>query len=374
MKKYTLIFAGVFLAVMLLYRLSSAHEGHDDTKSKSTNALVDEIEILKESQFLFDIRTDLSQKVPFRETVKLYGQIIPASTGSANVIIPQSGTVVSVNVAVGQKVVKDQVLAIVAQTLNTIDQVQLLTEKSRVDAEFAESKKEYERLKELEDIVAKKDLVAAEIRYNTAQQAKKVFDDLASPRSDNSGLTYLKSPITGVVDNFILAAGTRVEGGKTLFTVVDLHEVWVETQVFEPNIERISAAVTFTVQSNQGSVRSDKVTLVSVGQTVDPVNQSFNVILKIDNADAQFRPGQFVTVLAGLQSESKEITVPSSAVTEVGGKPVVFTQIGPELFHANYVMLGSNNDRQTVIKKGLDEKQKVVVSGTYQVKSIFLNQ
>ena len=39
-----------------------------------------------------------------------------------------------------------------------------------------------------------------------------------------------------------------------------------------------------------------------------------------------------------------------------------------------YVSLGENNGQATTILKGIEEGERVVINGTYQLKMMFLNQ
>jgi cobalt-zinc-cadmium efflux system membrane fusion protein len=74
------------------------------------------------------------------------------------------------------------------------------------------------------------------------------------------------------------------------------------------------------------------------------------------------------------KSENKQLVVPTSAISDINGKPVVFIHEQPELFTVRYVEPGLGNNETTIILKGLKENERVVMNGAYQVKSIYLNQ
>lgn len=350
-----------------------AHEDHNhgEEKNKSGITLTDEVEILKETQFLFDIHTTPSQYSDYYNTLKLYGKVMPSTNGVAEIIAVQSGSIISLNTGIGEKVGKGQILAVMEQNLTASEQIQISTEKSNATAELETAEKEYERLKSIKDIVAKKDLQQAEIRYETARQNKKVYDNLTS---GNSKLITIKSPIDGVVDNFNLAIGQQVKQGEAIFNVYDIRKLKIEAQVFDRDMGKITKEVKFFVECVQENHRTENATLIAYGNVVNPVNQSSQIILEIDNSEDLFKPGQFVNVDVMAQVDKKQLVVPTSAISDINGQPIVFIHHEPELFKVMYVQTGEANSENTIILKGLEENERVVTNGVYQVKSIYMNQ
>lgn len=351
---------------------ADAGEDHGDKKKPTSASISDEFEVPKETQFLFDVRTGFSNYSEYNSIMKLYGKVLPATNGSAQIIAPQNGSVVSLNVTIGEKVGKGQILVVVEQNLSTAEQVQLSTEKSNADAEYDAAKKEYDRLKTIQDIVAKKDFQQSEIRYRTAESNKKIFDNLSS---GSSKLYVIKSPIDGVVDNFNLSIGQQVEQGDQMFSVYNIRKVKVEALVYGKHHHSISNENAFMIEAESGNHQTAWAKLITVSNVINPVNQSTQIIFEVDNGEeSDFKPGQFVDVNVLAKTEQKKLVVPTSAISEINGKPVVFVHHQPETFKVVFVQLGESNIENTIILKGLDENERVVTGGTYQVKSIYLNQ
>lgn len=374
--KKTLLIILTLLAIIPLSinenALAHGGEDHGDGKKETnSNNLTDEVEVLKETQFLFDIETTPASYTDYYNKLKLYGKIAPSTSGAAQIIAPQSGFIVSLNVNIGENVNKGQIMAVIEQNLNASEQIQISTEKSNADAEYEAAKTEYERLKSIEDIVSKKDFQQAQIRYNTATTNKKVYDNLTS---NNSKLITIKSPIDGLVDNFNIAIGQQVKQGDNIFNVFDIKKLKVEAQIYDRDMGKITKDVKFFVEWGQQNYKTESARLIAFGNVVNPVNQSSLVILEIDNKEGAFKPGQFVNVDVMAQSEDKKLVVPTSAVTDINGKPVVFIHHEPEVFKVVYVQLGESNSETTVLLKGLKENERIVTSGTYQIKSVFMNQ
>ena len=358
-----------------------AHEGHDHKKKEQpaspSNLATDEMEILKETQFMFSIGTAYAKKTSYYTVLKLYGKIMPSLNGEARIIAPQNGAIASLHAMIGQKVNKGQVLALIEQNLTASELIQIQNEKNNAIAEYENAKKDYDRLKSLEDVIAGKDLLAAQIRLKNATRNKKIYDSLSGR------MLTLTSPIGGVVDNFNLAIGQQVAQGERLFTIFNTRMLKVEAQIFDkdmhqlhhPDTATIGSQYAFSVECIQEAEHfSEYARLVSFGKSVNPVNQSSQVILELDNKDELFKPGQFANVEVQAKGNVRQIVVPTSAVSDINGKPVVFVHTSPEVFKVVYVQTSQSNATRTIITKGLHEMERVVVQGAYQVKSIYLNQ
>ena len=103
----------------------------------------------------------------------------------------------------------------------------MLAEKNNIEAEHEAAKKEYERLKTIQDIASKKELSEAEARYQKASDNKKLFN------STGGKTIVLKSPIDGIVGNFTFSIGSTINSDETIFTITNLSKVYVEAQVFD---------------------------------------------------------------------------------------------------------------------------------------------
>ncbi|MCH8330551.1 MAG: efflux RND transporter periplasmic adaptor subunit [Bacteroidetes bacterium] len=355
-------------------------DDHGDKKEEKTipsNLATDEMEILKETQFMFSMLTKFTAKTSYYTVLQLYGKIMPSLNGEARIIAPQNGAIRSIYANIGQKVKQGQVLAVIEQNLSASELIQIQNEKNNAVGEYENAKKDYERLKSLEDVIARKELLAAQIRLENASQNKEIYDNLSSR------MVTLTSPISGVVDNFNLAMGQQVSQGERLFTIYNIKMLKVEAQIFDKDMHQLNHPDTATIESQYAfSVEciqeeehfSEYARLVSFGKSVNPVNQSSQIILELDNKNGLFKPGQFANVEVQAKGNLRQIVVPTSAVSEINGKPVVFVHTAPEVFTVKYIKTGQSNTNRTVIIKGLEEKERVVVEGAYQVKSIYLNQ
>ena len=348
--------------------------GDEGAGSSTTGVLSNAFEVPKETQFLFEVLTQKIGNGEFTESQKLFGTVMPSQNGQALVQTPQTGKIVSLNARVGQKVSRGQTLAVIEQNIDASTQVSFQAERNNLEAELQAAKREYDRLKVIEDIAAKKDVSEAEARYQKAQQNLKVFKSVGSDGNGSSKRIALRSPISGTIGNFNFSLGSTVNVGETIFTVINLSKVYIEVQVYDKDVTLVNGAKKFTAESSNDSHKTAQLKLIAPALTVNPTNQSQRVLFELDNASGDFKIGEFINIRVFAGQPVRGITIPSSAISEINGKPVVFLKDSPEGFSIAYVSTGNDNGEYTIIKKGIEEGERVVINGTYQLKMIYQNQ
>ena len=360
----------ILMGINCLIPVSSINaHGDDDHGAKSAgNNFSNSFLIPKETQFLFDVYTEMVNKGSFVESTKLFGTILPSSGGQALVSTPQNGRVASLKVAVGQRVEKGQILASIEMNLDASANINVLTEKNNLQAEVERAKKDYDRLIAIEDIAAKRDVDEAKARWQKADANLKLIS------GGLGNVISLKAPIGGIVSNFNLSVGSTVSNGQILFTISNLSSVYAEAQVFDKDAHFIVEGAKFSVECANDNHKTSEVKLLSLAQEINTTNQSQRVLFELNNPDHDFKIGEFVNIRVFSNQSSSLIALPNSAFTEINGKPVVFIKESAEKYSVSYVQLGENNGMYTSIVKGVEEGERIVVNGSYQLKMIYLNQ
>ena len=354
---------------------ATAHGGEDHGAGATGGAgTSNTFTIPKETQFLFGILTQRLQNGDQAQTTTVAGTVIPSSRGQAVVQSPQVGRITSLLVRVGQPVSKGQTLAMVEQTIDAATQINLQAERNNLTAELQVARKEYDRLKTIEDIIAKRDLTEAEARLNRAQANLKVFTSIAQGGRGNARSIALRAPVGGIVGPFTMAIGSTANVGETLFTITNLSKVYIEAQVFDKDLAVLRQAKSFRVEGVNDAAKVGQARLLSQAQTINDSNQSQRLLFEMDNAGGAFKIGEFVTIRVQSAKATRGLSVPNTALSELNGKPVVFIKDSPEVVSVVYVTTGADNGQTTRITAGIEADERVVVSGTYQAKMIYLNQ
>lgn len=342
--------------------------GHD--AAGSGNNFSNVVPVPKESQFLFDIYTQKVSRGNFTESDHLFGTILPSSQGQANVTATQDGIITKMFAQVGKEVKAGQPLAILEKTMDVGTQINIQNEINTLQAEFEAAKKEMKRLEAISDIAAKRDIDEATSRLQKAES------NLALYKSSTGRTISLIAPISGMVGNFNMAVGTSVTAGQTLFTVTDLSTLYVEAQVFDKDAGKIQPDASYTMEcvNDQDNHKTSRIKLLSAAQEINATNQSQKVLFEVENKEGDFKIGEFVNIHVFAATPSQQITLPNSAISEINGKPVVFSKESAESFSVRYIQLGENNGQFTSVLKGIEEGERIVINGSYQLKMIYLNQ
>ena len=359
------------------FNIVTAHGGeeHGEGGSATSNTFSTSFLVEKESQFLFTILTTTIETADFNQSVQVLGTVIPSAQGKAVIQSPQAGKVVALKVGIGQRVAAGQTLAVIEQQVDAGTQINILSQRNSIDAEFNAAKAQYERLKSIEDIAAKKDVTEAKARYESALKNKQLFNDNAGRSVGNTKMITLTAPISGIVGTFNYSIGAVINAGETLFDITNLDKVLVEAQIFSTDAALISNIEKITTKSNAlADVSSYALKLVSTAQSVNGNNQSQKAIFEIISPKSQFKIGENISINIFSNNKTRQIAVPNNAITEVNGKPVVFIKDKAENYSISYINQGAKNGEYTIVLKGVEAGERVVTTGVYQMKTIYLNQ
>jgi RND family efflux transporter MFP subunit len=301
------------------------------------------------------------------------GTVTAAPQGRAVIQTPQTGKIVSLRVTPGQTVSKGQVLATIEQQVDTGTQIDIISPRNTLNAEVKAAKAQYDRLKSIEDIAAKKDVTEAKARYEAAVQNLQLFNVNIGRNMASTKMVPLTSPISGVIGTFNYAIGAVVNSGETLFEVTNLNKIYVEAQVFASEIDEINKANRFVAFSNYDTA-TYSLRMVSTAQVVNEENQSQRVVFEILNPQGKFKIGENVRMLRYGSNRIEQLVIPTASIIDVNGKPAVFIKDKAEQYSISFIQKGESNAIYTAINKGVEGGERVVTENVYQMKMIYLGQ
>jgi cobalt-zinc-cadmium efflux system membrane fusion protein len=217
-----------------------------------------------------------------------------------------------------------------------------------------------------------KEVVAAESAYEQAQiEEAGALDDvqLLGGKPGDLHEVPVIAPVAGRVTERAGSLGETVTAERALFHILNADVVWVTLDIFPADVSRlrVGQSVSFTSESLPGRTITGSIT--SIADVADPKTRTVKVRCRVENPEKRLRPGIFVTGTIATGG-FRAVTVPSAAVQEVDGKPVVYVP-GKETgqFLPRPVMVGATRDGQTVIESGLKAGEKVVVKNAFVLKS-----
>ena len=102
--------------------------------------------------------------------------------------------------------------------------------------------------------------------------------------------------------------------------------------------------------------------VVRLSPEVDPTTHTFRAEVAINNPGGLLRPGMFVEVTLVVEQRSDVPVIPREAVTERGGRRVVFVLDGQRAVRRE-VVLGLGDDEIAEVRQGLEVGERIVVRG-----------
>lgn len=237
------------------------------------------------------------------------------------------------------------------------------------EAKLAERSLTTARELEMASVEAKK----AGLLLSAAQQKVAALGGSSRLKSEAVlGAHEVRSPIDGTVVERNVAAGQFVEGQLVAFKVANLDHLWIELDVFERNLGRISLGDRAELKPLSGGAAEPLIGRVGkIASTINPETHSAKVRIEVENRDRRLRVGQAVQAMihSGGMHLGKRPIVPTSAITFVDGKPTLFVASSPTSVRVVTVQLGSNDGDETEIVQGLKEGDEIVTEGAFALKS-----
>lgn len=343
------------------------------------------IPYLKEQQWKTEFATAPIEERELQPSVRANGEIRPVAGREARLAAATSGRVALTDPApvLGMPVKKGQVLATISPRLGAgADRASLDAELQSAQAELAAALAQQSRAERLfaEQAIPEKNLEEARTRASVAgarlgaasSRLEQYSAGAAGLGGGTRGAYQVRSPIVGTLVSIDAASGETIEEGKVVFTVIDLDRVWLQAQVFEPDIPKVDGAraAWFTIEGYDEPfvVDDHNGKLVAIGRVIDPTNRTVPVIFEVDNSDGRLRIGQFAKVSMATGSPLRGIAVPESALVDEAGKAVAFVQVEGEAFERRPLTVGLRDRGWVQVLDGLRPGERVVTRGAYEIK------
>lgn len=216
---------------------------------------------------------------------------------------------------------------------------------------------------------------------SSALQAKA---DLDTARV-NLEYTKVKAPISGRIGRSSYTEGALVTSGQSsaLTTITQLDPIYVDVSESSQDLLRLrralaqgqlksisshEAAVQLTLEDGSAYPHEGKLEFSEV--TVDQGTGSVTLRATFPNPERALLPGMFVHALLKQGVQEQGILVPQEAIShDVKGHPYVFVVKADGTAEQRSITTGEMRDGQWQVISGLNEGEKVVVTGLLKVRS-----
>ena len=289
----------------------------------------------------------------------------PART--AAVLPALGGRVRELKVALGERVVRGQTLALI----DSPDLAQAYDDNDKAADAFRLTDKALARQREQSKIgtVSDQDLDQANSNYAQAgaeyarTQARLKTLGASADTKPPSRLLTVTAPLSGSITTLAVTPGTIInDPTQSIMTITDLSTVWVTAMVPEKDVAAISKDQDAEVRLMAYPDRALYGKVLFVSDVIEPDSHRNKLRISFANADHALNPNMFATVTL-LGAPRSRVVLPSSALLMNNDRTSVFVAVAPWTFERRSVDPELEEGTSVAIRSGINAGDQVVVKG-----------
>ncbi|NME67230.1 efflux RND transporter periplasmic adaptor subunit [Flammeovirga aprica] len=344
-----LVFAGT---ISLSFHSCSTSTAKTENKKETTTELSSSMKKIVATEAVTS--STLSNKIRLTGTV----EALPNKQIRIPAIV--SGRVTNVMVAIGDEVKKGQVLA----KIYSADMAEVKQEWIEAKANVDREEKEFEVANSLFDAglssalelqQAKSELEAAKAQLEKVNQTLKLM-------GESSNATHIvRAPMSGTIIEKNITANMllRDDFEESMFTIVNLSDVWVKINVFESDLSKVQlgAKVEAKAMAYPNETFTGKIEKMS--KMIDPETKVLSARVAMSNEDKKLLPNMAMNVVVYQNFDEEVLEVPDNAIVFHNNKDYVVKKVGQE-FKVVPVQVKGNNDGKVFISGDLKSNDHVV--------------
>ena len=177
------------------------------------------------------------------------------------------------------------------------------------------------------------------------------------------------APQDGVVSSLMVREGMFVKPSLNVMSLGDLSSVWLLAEVFERQAQwvRVGQAAEVKLSYVPGHVWRGKVEYIY--PSLDAKTRTLKVRLSFENPDEGLKPNMYANVRIFGGPKDNIIVIPLEGLIRTGRDERVIIDLGDGRFEAREVVAGIESGDYVEIMQGVDEGERVVVSGQFLIDS-----
>jgi Cu(I)/Ag(I) efflux system membrane fusion protein len=324
------------------------------------------VDLTPERVQLIGMRTAVVRKESVGGDLRTVGVVAPSERGLAQITTRFTGWVEKLHVsATGERVRRGQVLAsIYSPDVLRAEQELLVTRGWNDQRSAGGGSQDHEAMTGGLGESARQRLLLLGI---SAQEIEEILRS-GKPTNDIA----IRSPADGYVVAKNVVVGSTVQAGTVLFDVADLATVWVNADVYEQDLGRVTVGqpARFELPAFPGQAHSGRVQFIS--PVLDPQNRTLRVRLefknRFDKSGPRLRPGMYGSVYLSLPAKTG-LMVPAEAVVDTGEMHYLFVAQEGGHFEPRQVQIGAHMGEKIEILSGVAEGETIVTTGNFLVDS-----
>ncbi|WP_395741319.1 efflux RND transporter periplasmic adaptor subunit [Prosthecobacter sp.] len=345
------------LAVLMALSQVSCHKKEAVESHETTSSLFQKtgnrITIPENSPLRKRLEFEPASKAERTVSRQFTGTIEADPVRLAHVFPTVAGRLVKILVTLGDNVTEGQPVAIISAPDCVTAQADYAKAKSSLNLADRSLKRQLQLLSA--KVAAQKDLDEAQDAFDAAKANLDASTQVLKlmgydPEKDTpGGKLRVLAPQSGKIISVNAGMGeVRNDNNAPLATVADLSTVWLTIHVPERDLVLFhqDAPVEASFESYPG--QTFKGVVAHLGDVISEDTRVAPMRVELPNPDGRLKPGMFATVTV-LAVTERNLTLPSSAILQVGPDAFVFEQVEPFVLESRSVIKGGDAGPDRVI-------------------------
>jgi len=365
--------------------LADDHAGHDHAmaphEEEPGHAAHDDegVRLTPQQRERFGIVVQVAGAGSLRNEVRLSGEIVFNEDRVVHMVPRVAGIAREVLKSMGDRVEAGEVLAVIESRELADAKAEYLASRARcalAEKSFSREKalREKQVSSEQDYLESEQMLAEARIALRSAEQklhalglSEAAVGALDTEHDEAITRYEIRAPIAGVVTEKHLSQGESLDADADILTVVDLSSVWVNLTVYAKDLAGVREGQDVLLEVDHSGARAHgEISMVT--SFVEESTRTATARVVLDNSDAQWMPGTFVTGFINTSEEDVPVVVPRHAVQSIEGRDVVFVEHDGG-FEPMPVVVGHGDRTSVEIVSGLTAGTRYVVEGAFQLKA-----
>ncbi|MDQ7818893.1 MAG: efflux RND transporter periplasmic adaptor subunit [Melioribacteraceae bacterium] len=180
----------------------------------------------------------------------------------------------------------------------------------------------------------------------------------------NYEYTKINSPFNGIIGDFDLVIGQRINAGQKLCKLFNNSTLKIDIGVLENDVTKISIGSSAKVEIPSLTGEIFKGRVINISPYVDKETKTCKVTVQLQNISKKLKPGMFVKVMLETDNLRNRTLIPKEALLVRDKRTLVFV-VENDLAKWKYVQIGEQNDQFIEITEGVIPGEEVIVEGHY---------
>jgi len=309
-----------------------------------------------------EVSTMTAKLEEITQSIRLNGQIEYNPNQVVHYASLVNGIITKTFFSLGDKVKKGQVLA----ELRSSELSDLNAQVSTLQAQLTVANRKLSIAESMfaDKVSSEKDLFEAQSEVAILKtDIEKVNANLSLYNaSAEKGVFQIKAPVSGYVVENNISGGTQINGNDAhLFTISDLSDVWVTTNVYAVDLPFVQKGMSAVIKSKAYPDETFEGVISEISQVFDPQERVLKARIRMPNKDLKLKPGLAIEAVVRKNQGGKAIGIPVGAMIFHNNENYVLIKKADNSLEPRKVTVDVQDNDRAFFKNGIEAGEKVVI-------------